>query len=151
MERKAKASAQTGIYLVIAAACLILVNLYVRNSNKRIDMTDTQRYTLSKGSERLVTKTLTQDLTIDVYATRGLAKNDTFIQDLTDLLKEYEHATYTDPVDKKDYTSHVKFSIIDPKTDEQKEEAKKAGLEEKVFGEGSETGKDQATFAKGYM
>ncbi len=149
MERKTKAKAQTGIYLLVAAACLVLVNIVVRNSNKRLDMTETQRYTLSKGSERLVTEGLKQDLTIDVYATRGLAKNDTFIQDLTDLLKEYENATYS--ADGKDYTSHVKFSIIDPKTDEQKEEAKKAGLEEKVFGEGSQTGKDQATFAKGYM
>ena len=77
-------------------------------------------------------------------------KNDTFIQDLTDLLKEYENAT-SKGKDGKDYTSHVKFAFIEPKTDEQKEEAKKAGLEEKVFGEGSETGKDQATFAKGYM
>ncbi len=151
MERKFKAKAQTGLYLLVAAIVLVLVNLMVRGSNKRLDMTETQRYTLSRGSERLVTTGLKQDLTIDVYATKGLAKNDTFIQDLTDLLKEYEGATYNDPADKKDYTSHVKFSIIDPKTDEQKEEAKKAGLEEKVFGEGSETGKDQATFAKGYM
>lgn len=153
MERKTKAATQTGIYLLIAAACLVLINVFFRTSNKRYDATDTKRYTLSDGSKRLVTQGLSQDLTIDVYATRGLAKNDTFIQDLTDLLKEYENAVTKVKKDGKeeDVQSHVKFSFIEPKTDEQKEEAKKAGLEEKVFGEGSETGKDQATFAKGYM
>ena len=73
MERKTKAATQTGIYLLIAAACLVLVNVFFRTSNKRFDATETKRYTLSDGSKRLVSQGLNQDLTIDVYATRGLA------------------------------------------------------------------------------
>jgi len=151
VERKAKAATETTIYLLIVAAIIVAGNiLSMKFLNQHIDTTDTERFTLSKGSKRLVCEGLENPMLVEVYATKGLAKNDVFIQDLTDLLKEYENATYTDK-DGKTFKSHVKYSIIDPKTDEQKKAAKDAGLQEQTFAEGSENTKDQATFAKGYM
>ena len=44
-----------------------------------------------------------------------------------------------------------KYTIIEPKTDELKEKAKDAGLEEMAFGETSATGGDQASISQGYM
>jgi hypothetical protein len=95
-----------------------------------------------------VSEGLSQDLQVDVYVTRGLAKTDLFIQDLSALLREYESATSTrDGVTK---PSRLRFSIIEPKTEEEKEAAKKEGLQEALLGEGSETG-DQTTIATGFM
>ena len=42
-------------------------------------------------------------------------------------------------------------TLIEPKTDELREKAKEAGLEELAFGEASATGNDQASIAQGYM
>lgn len=140
MERKAKAATQTGLYLLIVAAILVVANLISFRSYQRFDMTKNERFTLSKGSARLVSEGLKQELTIDVYATRGLAKNEIFVQDLSDLLKEYEKASQ----------GKLKFSVIEPKSEEEKEAAKKEGLQEALFGEGSETA-DQTTIGKGFM
>jgi len=150
MERKAQAAAVTGFYLLIVAGVLILANLLFATSGRkyRYDVTEGERFTLSKGSRRLVTEGLKQDLQVDVYVTRGLAKSDVFIQDLTDLLKEYESAT--SERDGQKYTSHFKFSIIEPKTQEEKDAAKKEGLQEQYLAEGSET-TDAAQIKTGFM
>jgi hypothetical protein len=141
MERKNKAAAQTGVYLLVVGAILVLANLLSFKLYERFDWTRSERFTLSQGSARLVREGLKQDLSIDVYVTRGLAKHELFVQDLSDLLKEYEQASQ----------GKLKFSIIEPKTDEEREAAKKAGLQEAAFGEGSETGADQATIKRGFM
>ncbi len=141
MERKNKAAAQTGVYLLVVGGILVLANLLSFKLYQRFDWTRSERFTLSQGSARLVREGLKQDLSVDVYVTRGLAKHELFVQDLTDLLKEYEQAG----------GGKMKFSIIEPKTDEEKEAAKKAGLQEAAFGEGSETGADQATIKRGFM
>ena len=52
--RKTKAAAQTGAYLVIALAIVVFVNLLSAGSGVRIDTTKTERFTLSQGSGRLV-------------------------------------------------------------------------------------------------
>ncbi|HTN86657.1 MAG TPA: GldG family protein, partial [Sorangium sp.] len=141
MERKAKAATQTGVYLAIVAAILVVANVISLSAYKRIDMTKNERFTLSKGSAHLVREGLKQDLQIDVYVTRGLPKHEAFIQDLTDLMNEYEQAS----------NGKLHYSIIEPKTDEQRAAAKEAGLQEAAFGEGSETGQDQATITRGFM
>jgi ABC-type uncharacterized transport system involved in gliding motility auxiliary subunit len=141
VERKTKAATQTGVYLFIVAAILVGANLFSYGVYKRFDVTKNERYSLSKGSARLVHDGLKQDLQIDVYVTRGLPKFDAFIQDLTDLLNEYEHAG----------AGKLHYSIIEPKTDEQRQAAKDAGLQEAAFGEGSKTGKDQAMISRGFM
>lgn len=141
MERKAKAATQTGFYLAIVAAILVAANVISLSLYKRFDMTKNERFTLSKGSAHLVREGLKQDLQIDVYVTRGLPKHEAFIQDLTDLMNEYEQAS----------NGKLRYAIIEAKTDEQRAAAKEAGLQEAAFGEGSETGRDQATITRGFM
>ncbi|AUX41453.1 hypothetical protein SOCE26_028650 [Sorangium cellulosum] len=141
MERKAKAATQTGVYLAIVAAILVVANVISYSAYKRFDLTKNERFTLSKGSAHLVREGLKQDLQVDIYVTRGLPKHEAFIQDLTDLMNEYEQAS----------NGKLHYTIIEPKTDEQRAAAKEAGLQEAAFGEGSETGQDQATITRGFM
>ncbi|MBI4700478.1 MAG: GldG family protein [Deltaproteobacteria bacterium] len=140
MERKAKAATQSWIYLGLLAAILVVINLISYGLQRRIDLTKSERFTLSKGSARLVREGLKQDLTIELYVTRGLPKHDAFVRDLVDLMNEYQQAAH----------GKLKYVLIEPKTDEQRQAAKDAGLQEAAFGEGSETG-DQATITRGYM
>jgi ABC-type uncharacterized transport system involved in gliding motility auxiliary subunit len=139
-ERKRKVAAQTGLYLVVVAAIVVVVNLLSVETYGRIDATENERYTLSKGSARLV-KNLKQPVHVDVYIKTGLAQLDAFVRDLTDLMKEYERAG----------GKNFKFSLIEPKTDEQREKAKEEGLQDVTFGEASATGEDQASVAQGYL
>ncbi|MDI3291059.1 Gldg family protein [Polyangium sp. 15x6] len=141
MERKTKARAATGVYLVLVAAILVVVNVIAFIQNKRFDVTKNERFTLSKGSARLVSEGLKQDLQVDVYVTRGGPKQEAFIQDLVDLMNEYERGS----------NGKFKYTLIEPKTEEQRTAAKEAGLQEAAFGEGSETGQDQATITRGFM
>lgn len=141
MERKQRAATQTGIYLLVVAAILVFANLLSFTAYTRIDLTKNERFTLSKGSARLVHDGLKQQMQIDVYVTRGLPKHELFIQDLTDLLNEYEQSS----------GGKLTYSILEPKTEEEREKARKAGLQEGTFGDVSATGEDQATIAKGFM
>jgi ABC-type uncharacterized transport system involved in gliding motility auxiliary subunit len=139
-DQKRKAAAQTGIYLLVVAGIAVMANLLSAGAYSRVDMTKNERYTLSQGSGRLI-QGLKSPVQVDAYVTKGLAQMDTFVRDLTDLLKEYERAG----------KGKFKYTIIEPKTDELREKAKEAGLEEMAFGETSATGGDQASIAQGYM
>src|SRR5690349_3512757 len=92
MERKTKARAETSIYLVIVAAILVVANIISFRVYKRFDTTKNERFSLSRGSARLVRDGLTKELDATVYVTRGLPKHEAFIQDLTDMMNEYERA-----------------------------------------------------------
>ncbi len=138
--RGAKLAAQTGSYLVVIAAIAILANILSAGAYRRMDVTRNERYTLSQGSGRLL-QSLKSPVQVDAYVTHGLAQMDAFIRDLTDLLKEYERAGH----------GKFKYTIIEPKTDELRQKAKDAGLEEMAFGEASATGSDQASISQGYM
>lgn len=140
MERKTKARAATGIYLVIVAAILVFANIISFGLYKRFDTTKNERFTLSDGSGRLV-KELSQELQVEVFVTSGLPKHDAFIQDITDMMTEYERAG----------EGKFKYTIIEAKTDEEIQRAKDAGLQEAAFGDVKKTGKDQALITKGYM
>ena len=150
MERRAKAATTTGLYLVVIAAILVIGNAISYKTFARFDTTPEDRFTLSLGSKRIVCEKLTQDLNVDVYVTRGLAKTDLFIQDLTDLLKEYESASYKRADGSKSPPSKFHFTIVEPKTEAEKEAAKKEGLTEQLLDERSETS-DQATLTTGFM
>jgi hypothetical protein len=141
MERKTKAATETGVYLLIVGAILVFANLISFSVYKRFDTTRNERFTLSKGSARLVHDGLKQDLSVEVYVTRGTPKQEAFIQDLTDLIGEYERAS----------GGKLHYTVIEAKTDEQKAAAKEAGLQEAAFGEGNETGQDQVSISRGYM
>src|SRR5450432_3148983 len=139
-EHRRKAAAQTGLYILVIAAIAIVANVLGAKTYKRWDTTNTERYTLSAGSGRLI-HGLSSTVQIDAYVKTGLPQLDAFVHDLTDLLKEYERAG----------GGKFKYTIIEPKTDELKEKAKDAGLEEMAFGETNATGGDQASIAQGYM
>src|ERR1700729_1800548 len=115
MERKSKARAETGIYLVVIAAILIVANVLSYRVYKRFDTTKSERFSLSKGSARLVSEGLAKEkLDLTFYVTRGLPKHESFIQDLTDLLNEYERAS----------NGKMHYTIVEPKTDDEKKQAK---------------------------
>src|SRR5882724_8317121 len=141
MERKAKAAAETSVYLVVVAAILVVVNVIAYVAlHKRIDVTHNERFTLSQGSARLV-GSLKSSIQVDAYVTKGLPKLDAFVRDLTDLLKLYQQRG----------GAKFQYTVIEAKSEEQRQAAKDAGLKDVAFGEGSETGEDQASIAQGYM
>ena len=140
MEKKQRAATLNGVVLAAIAVALVLVNVIFYAANARVDMTKNERFTLSKGSANLVSKGLNENLQITLYVTRGLPKTDLFVDDLVNLMTEYEEAS----------GGKLSYTVIEPETDDQKKEAKDAGLQVVDFGEGSETG-DQATITRGYM
>ena len=139
-EQRRKAAAQTGIYLAVIVAIAVVANILSAGLYKRMDVTKTERYTLSEGSKRLVSE-LNSPMQVDAYVTRGLAQLDSFVRDLTDLLKEYERSS----------GGKFKFTVIEAKTDEQKEQAKEAGLQEVPFGQAAASGEERLEIAQGYM
>jgi ABC-type uncharacterized transport system involved in gliding motility auxiliary subunit len=140
MERKQRAATFSGLILVIVAAVLVVVNVLAFGANKRFDMTKNERFTLSKGSANLVREGLKEQMTVTLYVTRGLPKTDLFVEDVLNLMGEYEQAS----------AGKMSYVVIEPKTDEERKKAKDAGLQEAAFGEGSESG-DQATITRGFM
>jgi ABC-type uncharacterized transport system involved in gliding motility auxiliary subunit len=139
-DQKRKAAAQTGLYLVVIVAIVVVANLLSAGAYKRIDTTATERFTLSQGSGRLV-RSLKEPVQVDAYVKTGLAQLDAFVRDLTDLLKEYERQG----------GGKFKFSIIEPKTDEAREKAREAGVTEQPFGEASATGDESAAITQGFL
>ncbi len=137
---KRKAAAQTGFYLVVIAAIVVFANLVGSGMYKRIDTTKSERFTLSQGSGRLV-RSLKEPVKVDVYVKTGLAQLDAFVRDLRHLLSEYERAG----------GGKFKFTVIEPKTDEEKDKAREDGLQEQPFGEASAKGDGQASITQGFL
>jgi len=141
MQRKTKAATQTGVYLAIVAVIVVIANVMAYSGLRtRFDVTRNQRFTLSQGSARLV-QSLKSPMEVEAYVTRGLPKLDAFVRDLTDLFKLYQRAG----------GGKFHFTLIEAKTEEQRQAARDAGLHEVAFGEGSETGEDQASITQGFM
>jgi ABC-type uncharacterized transport system involved in gliding motility auxiliary subunit len=140
MERKQRAATLSWVFLAILAAGLVLVNALGHMTNKRIDATKNEQFTLSQGSARLVREGLKENMTITLYVTRGLPKIELFVEDLVNLLGEYKDAS----------NGKLSFVVIEPTTPELEKEAEDAGLQKFAFGEGSETG-DSTTIAQGFM
>ena len=138
--QKRTAAAQTGLYVIVVAAILVVVNLLAAKVYTRKDVTRAERFTLSVGSGRLLS-TLKQPIQIDAYIKTGMPQLDAFVGDLTDLLKEYEAAG----------KGKFKFTLIDANTDDLRSQAKEAGLQEQPFVDPSQTSEDQASVAQGYM
>lgn len=139
-DQKRKAATQTGLYLAVVIAIAVVANMLSFKAYSRIDTTRNERYTLSKGSGRLL-GSLKTPIQVDAYIKTGLPQLDAFVRDLTDLLKEYE----------REGKGKFKFTLIEPNTDELREQAKEAGLAEQPFGEMSATSEDQAAIAQGYL
>jgi hypothetical protein len=140
MERKTKAATESGVLILIVAGILVALNtISAMGMYKRVDMTSSQRFTLSKGSANLL-RSMKQNMQVEAYVTKGLPKLDAFVRDLRDLLQEYQDQS----------GGHFTFTIIEPKTDEEKRAAKDAGLIEQPFGEASET-EEKAAVTQGFM
>ncbi len=139
-ERRRTVATQTGLYLLVVSAIAIVVNVLSAGAYGRIDTTYSKRYTLSQGSGRLV-RNLKEPIQIDAYVTRGLAQLDTFVRDLTDLLKEYQRAS----------NGKFKFTLIEANTDELRQRAKDAGLEPMTSIDANAASGDKAEIAQGYM
>ena len=139
-EHRRKAAAQTGVYLLIIAGIVVVVNVLSAATYARIDTTKNQRYTLSKGSGSLV-QTLKGPITVDAYVNTKLPKLKVFVQELTDLLKSYERAG----------GGKFKYTLIEPETDELRKDAEEAGLQPMAMGDPGEGGGDQIAIAQGYL
>ena len=145
MERKTKAATESLALLLIIALILVGVNaLSALGIYTKKDLTKSERYTLSKGSGKLLVS-MKQTMHVDAYVTKGLPKIDAFVRDLRDLLQEYEDASVVNGEKKFTYT------IIEAKDDDQKTAAKGAGLVEQPFPEFSETEDNKGAVAQGYM
>lgn len=140
MDRKARAATESGVLLLIIAGVLVALNaLGALGQYKRFDTTKAERFTLSKGSGKLLAG-MKGSMHVDAYVTKGLPKLDAFTRDLRDLLQEYKDNSGG----KFDYT------MIEAKDDTQKDAAKKAGLVEQPFGEASAT-EEKAAVTQGFM
>jgi ABC-type uncharacterized transport system involved in gliding motility auxiliary subunit len=125
----------------VLVAIGVMVNVLSAGWYARYDATKNERHTLSAGSSRLVSE-LKSPLQADVYVTRGLAQLDAFVQDLTDLMKEYERAG----------GGKFQFTIIEANTDELRKKAEEEGLKGAAFGQpGAEQESDKIELAQGYM
>src|SRR3984885_9630753 len=141
MEKRQKSALESGVLILVVAAILVAVNaLSALGIFARKDVTETEKFPLSKGSGSLL-RSMKQDLVIDAYVTRGLPKLDAFVRDLRDLLQEYKNSSGG----KFDYT------LIDSKDEETKKKAKDAGLIEQPFGEASGTEDEKAAVTQGFM
>ena len=141
MERKKKAATESGALLFILAAIVVAVNVLSYFMYWRKDMTAAEKYTLSEGSGRLIRSIKDgEKIQVEAYVTRGLPKLDAFVRDLRDLLQQYKEKGGG----KFDYT------IIEPKTEEERKKAEEAGLQKLQRIEGSDT-EDKAEVAQGYM
>jgi len=141
-ERKRVVAAQTGVYLVVVVAIGVLINILSYSGyNKRFDWTSQERYTLSQGSAHLV-QSLKSEMHADFYVTRGLAQLDVFIEDVTDLLKEYEAHS----------AGKFTFTIVETDTEDSRKKADEAGLEPMAFGqEGAAQASGKIELTQGYM
>jgi len=141
MDKKARLAARTHLYLLVVAGVIVVGNALSYGLHRRFDLTRNERFTLSPGSARLVREDLEQPLEIDFYVTGGSSKQQALIEDVTELLREYERVS----------DGKLHYSVIEPKTDAERDAAKAAGLEEIAIGENSETAQDQSTITRGFM
>jgi ABC-type uncharacterized transport system involved in gliding motility auxiliary subunit len=127
MERKSRTAALSGFYLLIVAGIVVLANVIAFTTNKRIDMTKEERFSLSKGSKNLVSEGLNKPMDVDFWVTRGTPVLNTFVDDVTNLLREYEAASKHDcgPDARRQNNAEpcFKFEIHEVKTEDDRKKA----------------------------
>jgi ABC-type uncharacterized transport system involved in gliding motility auxiliary subunit len=140
MEKRQKTALESGALILVVVGILVALNaLSALGVYARQDVTQSQKFTLSAGSGRLL-RSMKEPLQIDAYVTKGLPKLDAFVRDLRDLLQEYKNAG----------GGKFDYALIQPKDEETKKKAKDAGLIEQPFGEASATDEKEAV-TEGYM
>lgn len=120
--KRRKVAAQTGVYLVVVVAIAIVVNVFAAYTPARIDLTEAQRFTLSGGSGRLV-RSLKTPIQVDAYVTYGVPFVNAFVEDLTNLLGEYETGG----------EGQFEYTVIEANTEDLRKQAKEAGLQQFAF------------------
>ena len=136
-QKRRLASRQTGVYLAIVGATLILGNVFFAGTQYRKDFTRGERYTLTTGSGRLI-RNLKAPVTAEVYVTRGMAKLDVYVDDLLSLLKEYEQAG----------AGKFRLVVIETDTEENKQRAQEAQLQPMALVNDASS---KTEIAQGYM
>lgn len=132
----AKAAESIG-FLAIAAVILVLANVVGYFWFTRVDLTPNRLFTLSDGSRRMVSD-LEDELRITAYYTSGLpAPWPGHERQVRDLLGEYESAG-----------NRVTLRWVDPDTEEEKTEAREAGVVEQILGGGDTR---SATIVRGFV
>jgi ABC-type uncharacterized transport system involved in gliding motility auxiliary subunit len=96
--------------------------------------------TCNRGTAHLL-GTLRQPVRITVWVTTGMPKLDALARRIDDLLTGYERLA----------PGKIEHRMVEPKTDDERKQAKDDGMQDATFGEGSKTGKDQALISKGFM
>lgn len=139
-EHRRNAAAQTGLYLILLTALVIIANVLSAGAYTRFDMTKNERYTLSKGSGNLIA-TLKGPISVDAYVNTKLPKLEVFVQELTGLLRSYEQAG----------GGKFQYTVIEPETDEQRKQAEDAGLSPMAMGDQGDGAGDQISIAQGYL
>lgn len=132
-----KKAAESIGFLAIAAVILVLANVVGYFWFTRVDLTPNRIFTLADGSKRLVSD-LDDELKITVYYTSGLpAPWPGHERQVRDLLGEYEAAG-----------NRVTLRWVDPDTEDEKTEARDAGVVEQILGGGDTR---SATIVRGFV
>src|SRR5258708_15348246 len=125
MEKRQKTALESGALILVVAGILVAVNaLSALGIFARKDVTQSEKYTLSKGSGSLL-RSMKQELVVEAYVTKGLPKLDAFVRDLRDLLQEYKNAG----------AGKLEYTILEARDEDTKKKAKDAALIEQPVGE----------------
>jgi gliding-associated putative ABC transporter substrate-binding component GldG len=118
--RGARKGAESVGYLLITLVVIVLANVAGYFVYERIDLTESRRYSLSQGSERLVSS-LDDTMEITAYFTSDLPPPfNTTERYVRNLLEEYEAAS----------GGKLQVRFVDPDEEEEQEEAQQAGVRE---------------------
>ncbi|HJL17630.1 MAG TPA: Gldg family protein [Sandaracinaceae bacterium LLY-WYZ-13_1] len=116
----AKKGTESVLYVLISVVVLVLANIIGYFVYGRADLTETRAYSLSQGSERLVSD-LDDTMEITAYFSSNLpgefATHERYVRNI---LEEYEAASGGD----------VRVRFVDPDEEEEREEAEQAGVRE---------------------
>ncbi|MFK7987884.1 MAG: GldG family protein [Sandaracinaceae bacterium] len=119
-QRGARQGAESVVYVLLAVVVLVLANVAGNFIHFRSDWTEANRYSLSQGSENLVSD-LNEDMEIVAYFTPDLPQPYNTIEPyVRNLLEEYEAAA----------GGRLTVTFIDPDEDEEKEQAQADGVQE---------------------
>jgi gliding-associated putative ABC transporter substrate-binding component GldG len=110
---------QNLISALLFVAIIILANLISQRFFLRLDLTENQQYTLSKPTRDILRK-LDQPVTVTAYFSSQMPPDiEKAKQDFQEMLVEYANIS----------KGKVDFLFIDPRDDEQKQEAMQAGIQ----------------------